>query len=67
MNCAWCGLNTDGSDSHSICSSCEALFEAQRLQRMQEKYENTPSYVEQNAAAFAAECDQLLQGVEVVA
>jgi len=22
MNCAWCGANEDGSDSHGICNSC---------------------------------------------
>jgi hypothetical protein len=22
MNCAWCGANDDGSDSHGICENC---------------------------------------------
>ena len=22
MNCAWCGANDDGSDSHGICDAC---------------------------------------------
>ena len=22
MNCAWCGVNDDGSDSHGICNDC---------------------------------------------
>jgi hypothetical protein len=26
MNCAWCGANADGSDSHGICADCEALY-----------------------------------------
>lgn len=26
MNCAWCGRNTDGSDSHGICDECMSTF-----------------------------------------
>lgn len=26
MNCAWCGTNTDGSDSHGICDTCMQTF-----------------------------------------
>jgi hypothetical protein len=25
MNCAWCGANDDGSDSHGICDTCMIL------------------------------------------
>lgn len=25
MNCAWCGANDDGSDSHGICEDCSML------------------------------------------
>ena len=25
MNCAWCGANDDGSDSHGICDDCMIL------------------------------------------
>lgn len=57
MNCAWCGSNDDGSDSHGICSECEEVL---RLQSMQRQFERVLSYVEQNARQFAAECDELL-------
>lgn len=33
MNCAWCGANADGSDSHGICPSCEALLLQQLAER----------------------------------
>jgi hypothetical protein len=26
MNCAWCGANSDGSDSHGICDACMLKF-----------------------------------------
>ena len=26
MNCAWCGTNEDGSDSHGICDACMLLY-----------------------------------------
>lgn len=26
MNCAWCGANSDGSDSHGICDDCIRSF-----------------------------------------
>jgi hypothetical protein len=25
MNCAWCGVNDDDSDSHGICDDCMVL------------------------------------------
>jgi hypothetical protein len=33
MNCAWCGANADGSDSHGICADCEALLLQQLAER----------------------------------
>jgi hypothetical protein len=52
MNCAWCGSNSDGSDSHGICDKCAAVFKLQSAWRQLEK---TPSYVDGNIAAFASE------------
>jgi len=26
MNCAWCGANEDGSDSHGICDTCMSSY-----------------------------------------
>lgn len=26
MNCAWCGAENDGSDSHGICDACMLKF-----------------------------------------
>jgi hypothetical protein len=33
MNCAWCGANADGSDSHGICTSCAAEILQQHQER----------------------------------
>jgi len=55
MNCAWCGANADGSDSHGICESCAIKIAFQSFER------STPSYVENNAAAFSEELGLLLE------
>jgi hypothetical protein len=52
MNCAWCGANADGSDSHGICQDCSDRMKAESAWRQLNK---TPSYVETNATAFANE------------
>jgi hypothetical protein len=53
MNCAWCGANADGSDSHGICQGCS---DQMKLESVTRAYNRTPSYVEINATAFALEC-----------
>jgi hypothetical protein len=60
MNCAWCGANADGTDSHGICDSCAIALAFQSFEH------STPSYVETNAAEFAQECSLILGQVEVV-
>ena len=64
VNCGWCGANADGSQSHGICDDCAALLELQSAQR---QFDKVPSYVEQNAAAFARECNEILENAEVCA
>jgi hypothetical protein len=62
MNCAWCGANADGSDSHGICDSCAIKIAFQSFER------STRSYAEINAATFLEECRQVLEEVvEVIA
>jgi hypothetical protein len=58
MNCAWCNANADGSDSHGICDDCKMRLELQSMRRQVNKL---PSYVNDNATAFAEECEQFLQ------
>lgn len=55
MNCAWCGANADGSDSHGICDNCAIRMAYQSF------VHSTPSYIEVNAAAFSEECNQVLE------
>lgn len=65
MNCAWCGRNADGSDSHGICQECSDNLKAQSAWRQLNKVE---SYVERNAREMVTECDQYLsEQMEVVA
>ena len=64
MNCAWCGSNPDGTDSHGICSNCaEGLL----LQSVQRQFDKVESYVEANARQFAVECEQILSQEQVAA
>lgn len=64
MNCAWCGQNADGSDSHGICQACSDNLAEQSALR---QFNKIVSYVERNAREFVAECDQILSGMEVAA
>jgi hypothetical protein len=62
MNCAWCGADDDGSNSHGICDECRATMELQSAQR---QFDKVPSYVEVQAALFVQECDEILADSEL--
>jgi len=57
MNCAWCGTNTDNSDSHGICDDC-----------MQTYFGVNPQEIHEEIAAMApVERGMVGQVAEVIA
>jgi len=64
MVCAWCSpLQGESSDeiSHGIC---EEHAEQLLLESAMRQFNKIPSYVEQNAKAFAEECSLFLRILE---
>lgn len=53
--CAWCEPPTDETPEDTSHGICEEHAEEMLLNYQWNRLQNTPSYVEQNAAEFAAE------------